>query len=88
LGWDEDRNNLFRQRRGGLEVGNCQIHKADRLKGDGDVAVEVAHRHGRNTAEQDESKNARCKNTQGTGIFLCFYSWFLPRMAWSDIWGG
>lgn len=58
------------------------------MKGDGDVAPEVAHGHGRNTAEQEESNDARRKNTQGTVIFLRFDSWFFPPKAWSDIWGG
>jgi len=49
LGGHKDSDDLFGKGRRRPEIGDRQIHNVDRCERDGDVAIQVAYCHGRNT---------------------------------------
>jgi len=69
LGRYKDGYDLFGECSRRSEVGDCQIHEADRFECNGNVAIQVSHCHRRNTTKQAEPNRTRGKNTQRACIF-------------------
>jgi len=78
---NKDRNHLFGESGRRPKAFNSQVHQVDRLERNGHVAAEIAHGHGRDTAQQAKPYRSCGQDTQGTGILPYSHSRCSPSSS-------